>query len=137
MGLCWGPSPGPFFGYAAGGLITGPDADGLPGQFVRGAGIQHQCCPPRHSGIGWGVILSYPVSATDPRLRPGIASMVAGFLSIPVFKFIIPSIDGIGSYFEQIAELAPSFFMGLLVGYLVSKWKPSRDIEQHFQQLLK
>jgi Na+/proline symporter len=66
-----------------------------------------------------------------------MASMIAGFMSIPIFKFLIPAIDSIGPYFEQIAELAPSFLLGLLAGYWVSKWKPDKEIELHFQQLLK
>ena len=58
-----------------------------------------------------------------------IAAMVAGFLSIPFFKFVAPSIDGIGIYFDQIAELGPSFAVGLLAGYLFSKWFPDKRLE--------
>lgn len=53
--------------------------------------------------------------------KGAIASMIAGFLSIPFFKFVMPAIDGIGIYFDKMAELGPSFAVGLIVGYLVSK----------------
>ena len=65
-----------------------------------------------------------------------MVSMIVGFLSVPFFKFIMPSIDGIGIYFDRIAELGPSFIMGLLSGYLVSKWKPDKELERHFEKLL-
>jgi hypothetical protein len=48
--------------------------------------------------------------------------MIAGFLSIPLFKFALPAIDGAGIYFDKMAELGPSFAVGLLMGYLVSKF---------------
>jgi len=52
-----------------------------------------------------------------------IASMIAGFLSVPFFKFAAPSIPGIGIYFEKIAELPPSFCFAIIVGIFVSGLK--------------
>jgi len=53
--------------------------------------------------------------------RGAIASMVTGFLCVPLFKFVIPAIEGIGVYFDALAELGPSFLLALLVGILFSK----------------
>ncbi len=64
-----------------------------------------------------------------------IASMIVGFLSIPFFKFVMPSLDDVGIYFDRMAELGPSFVMGLLTGYLVSKWKPDRELEKFFESV--
>ncbi|MEJ2113319.1 MAG: sodium/proline symporter [Flavobacteriaceae bacterium] len=52
--------------------------------------------------------------------KGAIASMIAGFLSVPIFKFGISSIEGIGIYFEKVGELGPSFLLAMTVGYLVS-----------------
>jgi sodium/proline symporter len=52
--------------------------------------------------------------------RGAIVSMVTGFLSVPLFKFVIPAIEGVGIYFGALAELGPSFLLALLVGVLFS-----------------
>jgi sodium/proline symporter len=49
-----------------------------------------------------------------------IASMITGFLCIPLFKFSAASLPEIGIYFEQMAELGPSFLMSILVGVIIS-----------------
>ena len=69
--------------------------------------------------------------------KGAIAAMIAGFLCIPFFKFVMPSIDGIGIYFDKVAELGPSFVVGLLVGYVVSKMYPDREVEEAFEEALK
>ena len=61
--------------------------------------------------------------------------MIVGFLSIPVFKFVLPSIDSIGIYFERMDVLGPSFLMSMLAGYLVSKWKPDKQLEDYFEEI--
>jgi len=52
--------------------------------------------------------------------KGAIASMITGFLSIPLFKFWLSNLDGIGIYFEKLGELGPSFFLAFIVGILVS-----------------
>lgn len=53
--------------------------------------------------------------------EPGaIASMATGFLCVPLFKFAVPALPGIGPYFERIAELGPSFLLAGAVGVMVS-----------------
>ena len=49
-----------------------------------------------------------------------IASMATGFLCVPLFKFAVPALPGIGPYFERIAELGPSFLLAGAVGVMVS-----------------
>ncbi len=58
--------------------------------------------------------------------RGAIASMITGFVSVIIFKFIVSEMDGIGPYFVQLDVLAPSFVMAMIVGYLVSKISPPR-----------
>jgi sodium/proline symporter len=61
------------------------------------------------------------------------ASMIVGFLCVPLFKFVVPTIPGIGPYFAQIAELGPSFLLAMLAGFLVSKWKRNKALEDSFE----
>ena len=52
--------------------------------------------------------------------KGAIASMIVGFLSVPLFKFGMTSINEIGIYFDKIGELGPSFLLAMSVGILVS-----------------
>jgi sodium/proline symporter len=60
--------------------------------------------------------------------KGAIASMLSGFLCVPLFKFVFQEIDGIGIYFEKMDVLLPSFLIAMLVGYTVSKVFPPKDI---------
>ena len=89
--------------------------------------------------FGWsGIAASFCPTIILSLFWPGftekgaIASMIAGFLSIPIFKFVFPAIPGIGIYFDKVAELGPSFAVGLLVGYWVSKWYPDPHLKAAF-----
>lgn len=54
--------------------------------------------------------------------EPGaIASMITGFICVPLFKFGATSLPVAGVYFEQVAELLPSFLLSLILGIVVSK----------------
>ena len=55
-----------------------------------------------------------------------IAAMIAGFLSVGIFKFIIQPMDGIGEYFVQLDVLGPSFLIGMIVAYIFSKLYPKK-----------
>jgi sodium/proline symporter len=59
--------------------------------------------------------------------RGAIASMITGFTSVILFKFVVTDIEGIGPYFKELDVLAPSFVMALLVGFIVSKIFPPVD----------
>lgn len=58
--------------------------------------------------------------------KGAIASMVTGFLSVPLFKFGFTSLDNVGIYFEKLGELGPSFILAIIVGVIVSKM--SKDL---------
>ncbi len=53
-----------------------------------------------------------------------IASMIAGFLCVPFFKFVVTNMEGIGPYFEKLDVLAPSFLISMIVGWVFSKLYP-------------
>lgn len=53
-----------------------------------------------------------------------IASMIAGFLSVPFFKFVATGFDKVGPYFEQLDVLGPSFLVAMFFGWLFSKVYP-------------
>jgi sodium/proline symporter len=59
-----------------------------------------------------------------------IASMISGFLCVPLFKFVFQEIDGIGIYFEKLDVLFPSFLIAMIVGFIFSKIYPpvGRDL---------
>ena len=68
--------------------------------------------------------------------KGAMASIIVGFLSIPLFKFILASLDEVGIYFDRVAELGPSFAMGLLAGFLVSKWWPDPELATDFEHTI-
>ena len=50
-----------------------------------------------------------------------IASMITGFLCVPIFKFIIPTIGGIGIYFDKLDVMLPSVLLAVIAGVATSK----------------
>jgi len=52
--------------------------------------------------------------------KGAIASMVTGFVCVPLFKFSFTAIDGIGIYFEKIGELGPAFILAISVGIVIT-----------------
>ena len=54
--------------------------------------------------------------------KGAIASMITGFLSVPLFKFGFASLESIGIYFEKLGELGPSFVLAIIVGVIASKF---------------
>lgn len=59
-----------------------------------------------------------------------ITSMVVGFVAIPLFKFVMQRIDGIGDYFSALDALPPAFVMSMVAGYLVSKFIPDKNLAE-------
>ena len=55
-----------------------------------------------------------------------IASMITGFFSVILFKFVFSNIEGIGAYLKELDVLAPSFALAMIVGYIVSKMFPQK-----------
>jgi sodium/proline symporter len=58
--------------------------------------------------------------------KGAIASMISGFLSVVIIKFVIQPLPDIGAYFVELDVLAPSFAVAMLVGAIVSKLYPPR-----------
>ena len=58
--------------------------------------------------------------------KGAIASMITGFMSVILFKFVFSNIEGIGNYLKELDVLAPSFALAMIVGYIVSKIYPPR-----------
>lgn len=56
-----------------------------------------------------------------------IASMISGFLSVILVKFIFQELDGIGVYFVQLDVLAPSFLVAMIFGWIFSKISPPKN----------
>ena len=52
-----------------------------------------------------------------------IASMITGFLCVPIFKFIVPKINSIGVYFDKLDVMLPSVLLAMLAGYIASTYK--------------
>lgn len=58
-----------------------------------------------------------------------LASMVTGFLAVPIFKFGAPMVPGVGPYMAELAELPPAFAVSFLAGIVVSLAAPASDEE--------
>ena len=52
-----------------------------------------------------------------------ISSMVTGFLCVPIFKFVVPKISGIGIYFDKLDVMLPSVILAMLAGYIATIYK--------------
>ena len=52
-----------------------------------------------------------------------IASMVTGFLCVPIFKFVVPKISGIGIYFDKLDVMLPSVILAMLAGYIATVYE--------------
>jgi sodium/proline symporter len=64
--------------------------------------------------------------------RAAIASMLAGFLGTLFFKFVVQGLESVGPYFLALETLPPSFLLSLLVGYLVTIWRPDPSLEKQY-----
>lgn len=58
--------------------------------------------------------------------RGAIASMVSGFFSVILFKFVFQNMETVGEYFKALDVLAPSFLIAMIVGAIVSKMFPAK-----------
>ena len=46
--------------------------------------------------------------------------MITGFLGVPLFKFMVANLPGVGEFFAALSELPPSFALSFLVAIIVS-----------------
>ena len=49
--------------------------------------------------------------------------MVTGFLCVPIFKFVVPKISGIGIYFDKLDVMLPSVILAMLAGYIATVYE--------------
>ena len=53
--------------------------------------------------------------------RGAIASIISGFISVTLLKFVIQPMEGIGEYIDKLDVLAPSFVIAMFFGWFFSK----------------
>lgn len=62
--------------------------------------------------------------------KGAIAAMVTGFVSVPIFKFVIQPLEGIGPYFEKLDVLGPSFVVSFIFGVIFSyAFPPQKELQ--------
>ena len=59
--------------------------------------------------------------------KGAIASMISGFISVILFKFVFQEMEGIGPYLVELDVLAPSFAVAMIVGWVFSKLYPPKQ----------
>ena len=59
--------------------------------------------------------------------KGAIVSMLLGFVSIPIFKFIVQKIEYNGPYFEKLDVMLPSVIIAIILGWIVSVYVPEKD----------
>ncbi|MCH2225700.1 MAG: sodium/proline symporter [Crocinitomicaceae bacterium] len=68
--------------------------------------------------------------------RGAIASMISGFISIIIFKFVITTLPEIGPYVKELDVLAPSFVVAMIFGIIVSKiYPPRKEAINHIEAI--
>ena len=60
--------------------------------------------------------------------KGAIASMITGFISVPLFKFGFTSIESVGIYFDKLGELGPAFILAMIVGATISLITNKKEI---------
>ncbi len=58
--------------------------------------------------------------------KGAIASMISGFLSVILFKFVFQNMEIVGDYFVALDVLAPSFLIAMIFGWIFSKAYPPK-----------
>ncbi len=56
--------------------------------------------------------------------KGAIASMISGFISVIMFKFVFQNMESVGEYFIALDVLAPSFLIAMFFGWIFSKLYP-------------
>lgn len=66
--------------------------------------------------------------------KGAIASMISGFLCVPLFKFVFQEMESVGEYFVKLDVLAPSFVVAMIFGYVFSKlYPPSKEVKKNIE----
>jgi sodium/proline symporter len=74
------------------------------------SGISATFCPTIILSLSWSGMTA----------RGALASMVTGFLCVPLFKFAGPQLPAVGDALAKLSELPPAFALALLAGALTS-----------------
>jgi sodium/proline symporter len=90
--------------------VTSPDRTIFWFAIFGWSGIAATFCPTIILSIFWSKFSE----------KGAIASMITGFISVPIFKFGATAIDGVGIYFEKLGELGPAFILAIVVGVATS-----------------
>lgn len=61
-----------------------------------------------------------------------MVSMMSGFACVPIFKFVIQNMDGIGLYFEKMDVLFPSFVLSMTLGVVATYLFPNNKKQNSF-----
>jgi Na+/proline symporter len=80
------------------------------------SGISATFCPTMILSVFWPGMTA----------RGALASMLVGFSSVPLFKFVAPELPAVGPALAELSELPPAFAAATLVGIGVSVLDPSR-----------
>lgn len=75
------------------------------------SGISATFCPTMILSLFWGRLTA----------RGALSAMLAGFASVPFFKFVAPTFPLVGDSFAKLSELPPAFVVSGLVAVIVSK----------------
>jgi len=59
-----------------------------------------------------------------------IASIISGFISVTLLKFVVQPMAGIGEYLEKLDVLAPSFAIAMICGWIFSKLYPIKSVSE-------
>lgn len=59
-----------------------------------------------------------------------IASMISGFVCVPLFKFYFQNHETLGDYFQALDVLGPSFVVSIVFGWVFSKIYPPSNISE-------
>lgn len=60
--------------------------------------------------------------------KGAIASMITGFISVILFKFVFGEMESVGDYLKELDVLFPSFILAIVVGVIVSKVWPTKKV---------
>jgi Na+/proline symporter len=90
--------------------VTTPDRTVFWFVIFGWSGISATFCPTMILSLFWSGMTG----------RGALASMIVGFVSVPLFKFAMPALPGVGPLFDALSELPPAFGLALLAGVGVS-----------------
>ena len=62
--------------------------------------------------------------------KGAMASMISGFLSVILFKFVFQNMESVGEYFVALDVLAPSFLIAMIFGWIFSKMYPPKQNQE-------